>query len=394
MASGLAYCIDEEDAWMLNLSAWSEMIDTRNRSYGTDIVHGVVLSPNRPRKASLGNLKAFPREILDEVLMFLDLDALRAVRQLNRTYFSVATNLPAYRILREHASEVLQIMHMTRTARFFNIYRIFDEFCQPYCRTCGDFGPCVFLMDFTRCCVYCLKFRESYTLVSLFDASVQYCLSVSDTKELVTIYTIPGRYGNARDVRQRRRLVRLQDILTLATKIHGSIEESIEAASTYRDDLSRWHFDAVADWQKQNAGETSTAIDELENCRQHSRRPRFPRELKVPSLESGNSDYPAFMASAHFPVWDPSKRVIQKGLYCSACSFVPGSFYSSSKQKHRAILRAYTIEQLPQHFLECEAAKVWDRRRCYRCWSPAPPPIKGDPFLVQPDGTFKKDAPI
>lgn len=131
---------------MLNLSAWSEMIDTRNRSYGTDIVHGVVLSPNRPRKASLGNLKAFPREILDEVLMFLDLDALRAVRQLNRTYFSVATNLPAYKILREHASEVLQIMHMTRTARFFNIYRIFDEFCQPYCRTCGDFGPCVFLI--------------------------------------------------------------------------------------------------------------------------------------------------------------------------------------------------------------------------------------------------------
>lgn len=104
-----------------------------------------------------------------------------------------------------------------------------------------------------------------------------------------------------------------------------------------------------------------------------------------------DDEYPAFMASAHLPFWNPRQRVAQSGLYCYACVHVKNEFYCSRKAEFRAVLRAYTIEQLPRHFFECGAISAsemgWN-------WIRGRPQIKGKPFSVEVDGTVKKNVSL
>lgn len=377
---------------MLNLFIWSKSRNAYDEQYGTVTPSRVVQFRSKRRKASLGDLQRLPTEVINEIFMFLDLDALRIVLQINSTYFCLATNLPAYKLLRQYASQVLQIMHMTQTAGYFSLYQVFGEFCQPYCRTCGNFGAYIFLLNFTRCCLYCLTFSKDYALVPLFDVAVQHCLSMKCAEELVSIYTLPGTYR--KEVRRRQRLVRLQDVLNLAIDVHGSIEKSRKASSTYLEGLRGWYNDSVADWRKQNVNLSSNPSRNKEAREKDYAKPRMPRELKVKPFTTEDPVKFDFMGSAMFPFWDTQKRVIETGIYCYACVYVPGSFYPSKEESRKATHRAYRIEELPQHFLGCSASRIPDKSKWYWNWCRGPPQIKGKPFLVKADGTIKASAPV
>lgn len=169
-----------------------------------------------------GVLGRVPAEILQEILLDLDLRSLSTMCRLNSFYHSLVDDLPAYKLLREHASATLKIMHVTKTSSDFPVRRLFSEFCRPRCRTCEDFGPYIFLLTCRRCRFKCLHEHDDYRLAPVFDVMVNYALSKDLVKRLDSIYSLRGYYGFYREYQGRLRLVSASEAFELGINVHGS----------------------------------------------------------------------------------------------------------------------------------------------------------------------------
>jgi hypothetical protein len=120
-----------------------------------------------PRKASKTHRRSkalitrLPLEILHLILLDLDLTSMGMLRRVDTTSWHLVESLPAYRLLRKHAPNTLRLMDATGCSSHFPIHWIFTEFCHPWCRTCGEFGPYLYLPTVSRSCYKCNWLRPS-----------------------------------------------------------------------------------------------------------------------------------------------------------------------------------------------------------------------------------------
>ncbi|KAK2740885.1 hypothetical protein FQN55_008583 [Onygenales sp. PD_40] len=172
-------------------------------------------------KRTLGDL---PPEILVNILVEqADLATLEAVRQLNSSYKHLVESLLEYKLVRQHASHTMRVIHAARIAPFVTARQLFTEMCQPWCRTCGDgvFGPFVFLPKLSRCCNRCLKNDKRPLAVAPMEyLLVNYFLDRDTIKEsLPTVHAFPGIYGDMRGyctIKWTEELFKGQDAVAVA----------------------------------------------------------------------------------------------------------------------------------------------------------------------------------
>ncbi|KKA19423.1 hypothetical protein T310_6599 [Rasamsonia emersonii CBS 393.64] len=196
----------------------------------TESAAAKILAKKSNEEASIEICGRLPVEILQHIFMSLDLATLHS------------------------------IMHLTDTARFFSLRRVFDEFCQPQCQTCGNFGPYIFLLN-----------------SSILD------------KHLVTLRSLPGEYGfpETQLCMQREWLTSFTAGLDLKKTVYKTREEAEKAAVTFQNspecDMRR-----PICWPER--GKKSVYINKLR-----------------------------LMGSTPFPFWDKEKRTVESGTYCVGC---------------------------------------------------------------------------
>ncbi|KAL1987816.1 hypothetical protein VTN96DRAFT_2219 [Rasamsonia emersonii] len=314
----------------------------------TESAAAKILAKKSNEEASIEICGRLPVEILQHIFMSLDLATLHSVRQVNSFYLCVVHQTPAYNLLSKHAAETLQIMHLTDTARFFSLRRVFDEFCQPQCQTCGNFGPYIFLLNCKRCCFKCILTCSKHLLGPVCDLSELFFIPASILdKHLVTLRSLPGEYGfpETQLCMQREWLTSFTAGLDLKKTVYKTREEAEKAAVTFQNspecDMRR-----PICWPER--GKKSVYINKLR-----------------------------LMGSTPFPFWDKEKRTVESGTYCVGCVW---------HHKHTPFYatRAYLMCNLPQHFANCHFAATF---------MSLPPHTKaqvlsefGEKFFVNADG--------
>jgi len=171
---------------------------------------------------SLGNL---PVEVLDEIIDYLDLSTLAVFRSLCSTAKNAVDHYPPYRDVVKYAPKQLQIIQNTGLGQYFVIREVHKALITEKCKTCGDFGGFVYLLDMTRCCFWCLETSNQYSTIDKNTAQKQY--GVLDDKILSGLRCLqprPGYYGPLQVLcKDTIDLVRRIDVLTATKMRYGNL---------------------------------------------------------------------------------------------------------------------------------------------------------------------------
>lgn len=349
---------------------------------------------------STGRLGRLPVEIAHEVLMNLDQLALGMVRRLNTYYRILVEGLPAYRLLKEHAWEALCIMYLTETAACFSIRQLFDEFCHPRCRTCHDFGPFIFVLSCSRCCLNCLDRSREYQLAPVSDVMVKFALRRSSIAHFPTLYSLPGIYGkySHRTHKKRVHLVSVHETEKVAHRIHGSRENIAQLVADNLAMKEDQYYAKVSKWEKDNS---LRITDDMPHGSNLPRRPYAPRYRKFEPFPPPCLSTWQLLGSTSFPYWNTRDRSLELGMYCSACAYVweegldgvlddflhdASDGLGGEVVEEENYYRSFLKEEIPNHFLKCKAVKRGFFRLEDRSYHPFPFGRGGSDFLVLPGG--------
>lgn len=177
------------------------------------------------RPSSLGTLDRIPLEILHQIFDQIDL---RSLLQLSRVAVrgrSTVQSLPAYRGLVKHAPQTLVVLRMTKLLQTHTVSDLFAALTSERCATCPEYGAYLFLPTCERCCWTCLQLNPARRVVTPAKAKKTFALSSRQVRKLPVLFSIPGRYGIARDeVLKQYQLVSVSAARDLALSIHGSAE--------------------------------------------------------------------------------------------------------------------------------------------------------------------------
>ncbi|PLB51352.1 hypothetical protein P170DRAFT_436383 [Aspergillus steynii IBT 23096] len=291
-------------------------------------------------------LLPLPLEIINLIIMELDLPSIGMMRRVNTTGRLAVESLPAYSLLKKHASNTLRLMAVTKCAKHFSISWLFSEFCQPWCRSCGDFGPFLYFPTATRLCYKCNFVEPEYEIAET--SLLRFNLAIS-LKQLRTIPII-----HSFDLQPTRRFANITQAKALATEVHGS--DKAIATARRAEVRKRWKA-------------YERRVQKWERSTRNSCKPRGPMFSELRKYDTDhNRVFFSMRATAIFPYWDRQTRKIEPGVYCRACTYeaeelmdywrYDGSVwddYPSARWKayHRAFLEA----DIPEHFLNCPAVK-------------------------------------
>ncbi|KAK2738311.1 hypothetical protein FQN55_000612 [Onygenales sp. PD_40] len=268
--------------------------------------HTALRAGPPPRKPPhSGILGTLPPEILTTVLMNLDLTTLHDLRLLNTHYKEHIDTLHAYTVLKQHANHTLRIMLRVKIARHFPLSHLWHEFRQPHCRTCGAFGPYVFLPTLTRVCNRCLCTRHEFQVAPLDLMTGRFPFAQEMARELPTVHAFPGVFGGTP----------LEFFITDEVERLVSVEEAEVAVAA----LIAHKYGQLVDPER-------------------LRRERLGRELRYSTslmparLKAGNPGLANWfyefartrwmcMGATDLPYWDGKRGMAESGIYCSACTF-------------------------------------------------------------------------
>ncbi|KAK2798411.1 hypothetical protein FQN50_008851 [Emmonsiellopsis sp. PD_5] len=336
-----------------------------------------------PSRRTLGDL---PIEILANILVEqADIATLEVVRQLNSSYKHLVESLVEYKLVRQHASHTMRVIHATRIAPFVTARQLFTEMCQPWCRTCGDgvFGPFVFLPTLSRCCNRCLEDNKRHLAVAPMEYLLRNCFLDRDTIEesLPIVHAFSGIYGDMRGyytTKWTEKLVHVQDVEELALswfrrgqneqkaaqKARGGLDKVVgvlgrtEQANYYRamKQYERWRKSLITKAKKKRKGWRKRQKN-LASLLAEREPPQIPLPLAVPPLTDDVLRRWNSMATTDLPYWDKRKGRVEAGVYCTACTLLCTQLRRNRRAVRdclrRASERAYTLETIPQHFKYC-----------------------------------------
>lgn len=82
-----------------------------------------------------------PVEILHSILLNLDLRSIGMLHRVDTLGRQLVESLPAYALLKTHASHTICIIDATKCSSYFPINWLFAEFCHPWCEHVQILGP-------------------------------------------------------------------------------------------------------------------------------------------------------------------------------------------------------------------------------------------------------------
>ncbi|PLB35313.1 uncharacterized protein BDW47DRAFT_133534 [Aspergillus candidus] len=383
MSSGTAYRWDQLGMDFLHLyptNCNSRPVVNLYKAPSIERTPGKLLVPSFASQLSI--------ELIHQIFFELDVSSLGRVRQVNLATRHLVESFPAYQLLREHASDALRVMHATKCASLFPIRWLFTEFCQPWCRACGKFGPYLYLAILSRLCFQCCLFSPDHQVAPIPHVMFHLSITRYQIKSLPVIHNIPRKKIPGEGTRPRQ-FVDVAQARELGLRKHGSSQRI-----------------------KQLAMERVRAVDD--DYRQ--RRDQFRRGLRDRSVRRRRiaphplrSDHALFWrhcGTTAFPYWDRETQTLEPGTYCRACTYhweekvakkylykkwpkFPLASWTTQPLAKLAYDRAFRVTDLPEHFLHCPAVtKNYDysRRRGSIGW---PWRRRGDDFLVDATGNIQ-----
>lgn len=320
--------------------------------------------PDRPKGA--GNLGFLPVEMLMEVLLWLDVESLRTMRHVSVELETIIEqNLVELHALEKHAFETLRVMEGTGTLSVVSVRALYAEFCYPWCRICGNFGPYLFLPTFIRCCDSCHHDSSLLDVIPTAAAEGVYALQRQMLeKHLTVVQTFPKRYRRRRGCAERPcyRLVSMRSAERLAMEIHGSLD-TIRNASSKLEHKSWLKAKGI----KPNDREYKNRQQNLDIIAPHcfvcAR--TVPRGLYLHRhsdrfLNKDPSDW-VFMATVAFPHWGRKFERVEEGVHCLYCKMLNLIDFATAETEMYLIerrSRSYRLQDFAEHCKNCLAAVV------------------------------------
>jgi hypothetical protein len=321
--------------------------------------HPVPMNPFRPTtESSVGLFERIPYELQQLVLLCLDLKSLAALRLTNAAFKTIVDSCPAYIQTVKYAPHALRALRQTKTDSYHPIETIHRTLTSWRCELCCGFGTLLFLLTCQRVCFNCVLRGIATRLVARSDAKHWYGIDPNHINHLPSLATIPGTYavGGAVVIKHREDLVLHSSVFNVSLKIHGGKAAmdahlrriGIESDAAYVRQVNEW----VAEWPGNS--EIPEAPGDPLSC-------LYPE----PCLDNlGDAEifneldrYHCVGATA-FPVLDPVRGQIEKGIWCIGCEKALESFdeYGGLMPYlllEKAKLRAWSREGFTAHVNWC-----------------------------------------
>ncbi|KAK2808631.1 hypothetical protein FQN50_004495 [Emmonsiellopsis sp. PD_5] len=257
-------------------------------------------------RSSLGSLDVLPLELLYLTFNMMDVQSLSRICCVSLRGKAVVESLPGYYRLVQHAPGMLGALARTRLIRFHSTSTLYQALLSEKCRSCGEFGPFIFLPTCERCCYECLHRNQSFWVIPTSMAEKCFKLTKHQLQGIPLMCSIPGTYSVGHRVSRRRkvRLVSVKAAKEVAIKVHGSI--------------------AVITPTEPVTGQGGARIQEFYKYKQLLDAPLEPLSQNpstLPSQRFALSDRYCGMASAPFPSLQPDGSV-EHGLWCRGCALM------------------------------------------------------------------------
>jgi hypothetical protein len=255
-------------------------------------------------KSTIGVLDILPLEILQCILNTLNFVSLSHLSRVSLLGNEVVRSLPAYKQLMEHAPHALAALGRTSLLKLHSANTIYGIFLEETCVSCGNYGSFLFLITCERCCYECLWLNPSLWVTFISDATNFFDLTLSQTKSLPIMRSIPGTY-NIEHRRSRRRPLELTSVKAakeLTIKVHGSakvITKKLQAKMMAPGI-------PVAEYRRLRYLRRALVQQHAQELFKPRYKPTDPR------------DQFCGMASVHFPSLT-QKDTVEKGLWCCGC---------------------------------------------------------------------------
>ncbi|KAK2784062.1 hypothetical protein FQN52_009332 [Onygenales sp. PD_12] len=312
---------------------------------------------------SLGNLGTLPLELREEILMELDLDSIGKMRLLNTTSKILVDNLYAYKVLRQHAPDVLHVIHSMEMSPHLLIRQLFSEFCQPKCRVCDDFGPFIFVPTCTRCCWNCLSRRKQtrFQLVPPGEVALHTLLTRNALQSLPRMKTLPGASCGRHVYVNSVTLVSVHEAKQLSVRILGSSPRCYPRSKMARRySLDSYFTNSVI--RRNVRGLLNKGGHDMENHSGKSSDGSCDRN-DGPAMNpfmTAFCDRWKYMGATPFGFWSNKTQTLERGLYCSACTNQWECRYGRQQALDTTKImyhRAYLGNNIREHFRDCTATK-------------------------------------
>ncbi|KAK2805004.1 hypothetical protein FQN51_001098 [Onygenales sp. PD_10] len=258
------------------------------------------------RGSSLGSLDVLPLELLYLTFNVMDFQSLSRICCVSLRGKAVVESLPGYYRLVQHAPRMLGALARTRLIRFHSTSTLYQALLSERCRSCGEFGPFIFLPTCERCCYECLHRNQSFWVIPTSMAEKCFKLTKHQLEGVPFMCGIPGTYSVGHHVSRKRkvRLVSVRAAKEVAIKIHGSIAAIAPTGPVM--------------------GEGGARIREFHTYKSLLDAPLEPLSQNpstLPSQEIAPRDRYCGMASVPFPSLQPDGSV-EHGLWCRGCALM------------------------------------------------------------------------
>lgn len=288
--------------------------------------------PKERRSDALSLLESLPFEIIYMVFNNLDFQSLEVLRRLSFRTREVVHSFPAHQDMTARAPDVLRALSHIGIISHFTAARLSGALYADRCVVCNDFGPYLFLLTLSRCCLNCLDNDLRLRVTTIPEAMTCYGLTKNDLRSLLT-----GQDLSRPDERKGVRYVSADDARALGIATHGSAEAM--------DHFSRAEF------------ERKTV--EYES----GRRATKPRSLALNSHDP--RDRNQYDVSTAFPYFDPGSKRVELGIWCKGCKDRRPGYGDVDKAEQRTKLqkakdKAFSEAEFLKHYEECEFAKKPD----------------------------------
>ncbi|PBK92737.1 hypothetical protein ARMGADRAFT_1104339 [Armillaria gallica] len=225
--------------------------------------------------ASLGRLD-LPLELLDIIVsQCCDIQTLvTSFSLVNRRARIVVSSSLIYQRIRRHAERALVAMLRTKVASFYTLADVYRALCgDPYCTSCGDFGPLLWLPECSRCCMSCLRTAPDFLPISRHAATKAFGIPKSALARLPTVCTVPGDYGSAKkDYTVRRQYLSFRYARAAAVEFAGRVSASPQRLAAFiqmqrRENIARYMVATPLPYFDKRSGKADRGIH-CEGCRE------------------------------------------------------------------------------------------------------------------------------
>lgn len=294
-----------------------------------------------PISSSLGKLDTLPLELLNAVFLYLDIQSLTNLRRVSQRSRFALDALPQYRILQEHAPELLRAAIGLEISKSTLIADLFKALTCQTCYLCGDFGPFIYLLSCNRVCSLCLSQNSELCPLRVSQARDLYSLDKQTLAGLPKLRSLPGKYSRFKNSRKNRiDLIDRAAATRAGIAVHGSSENVKKAFEIHKAEIRSKNDKKMEQYMVKRRLDPTLRL------------PTFPQVSE--SHDEQGHDPRRFMGIIRVPWVDPVSKRKERGVQCQGCERdMRIVFGNRTRDFHPR--RMYNQAGFLQHLKECVA---------------------------------------